>query len=132
MSNTTTRILVCDDLPGMRRLVVAALWALGFRQFTEVEDGRDAWQMLNAEGAPFDLILCDLNMPKINGLELLKKMRADERFKKMPFIMLTATSDKAVVNEAMSEGADDYVVKPFSVKTLGEKVSAVWLKSSAK
>jgi two-component system chemotaxis response regulator CheY len=132
MGNTTTRIMVCDDLYGMRRLVVAALWALGFRAFTEAEDGREAWRALSQAPEPFDLIICDLNMPNLNGLELLRKVRADARIGSTPFIMLTANSDKANVSAALSAGANGYLVKPFSVKALGDKVSALWVKPAGK
>lgn len=69
-----------------------------------------------------DLIVCDWNMPHATGLDLLKRVRADWRFKRVPFLMLTAEAYRETVDAAMAAGVSDYVIKPFTAQTLGEKV----------
>ena len=83
------RILVVDDFPTMRRIVKTLLKQNGFNNFEEAEDGEQAFKMLENEGN-FEFIVSDWNMPNMTGLELLKSVRADDRFKHLPFLMVTA------------------------------------------
>lgn len=130
MFSPKSRVLVVDDMLTMRKLVVKALVDLGFKHFGEAADGGKAWEVLNNTRPPFDLIISDLNMPVTNGVELLKKVRADERFKKIPFILLTAESEVSVVASALMEGANGYLVKPFSLAALVAQLQKIATKSN--
>ena len=95
------RILVVDDFPAMRRLVRNALRDLGFTNVCEANNGEDALKTIDSE--LIDLVISDWNMPVMSGLELLAWVRSREQFKDLPFIMLTAESDKMNVVEAIKQ-----------------------------
>lgn len=78
----------------------------------EAEDGEQAWQLLQAGARPA-MLFCDLRMPRLSGMELLARMRADERFATLPFVLVSAAADSATMEQAMALGADGYIVKPF-------------------
>jgi two-component system chemotaxis response regulator CheY len=118
------RILIVDDFPTMRRIVKTLLRQLGFREFEEAEDGEKAYAMIKADGK-FEMIVSDWNMPNMTGLELLKTVRADAKFKHLPFIMVTAEAEKENIIEAVKAGVSNYVVKPFTGQTLKEKLEKV-------
>ena len=118
-----TRVLIVDDFATMRRIVKGALKQLGFKNIIEADDGTTALKELKKERV--DLILCDWNMPKMNGLELLKLIRKDDNLKQIPFIMVTAEGQKANVVEAVQAGVSSYVIKPFTPDTLKEKIQRV-------
>ena len=118
------RILSVDDFPTMRRIIKNMLGQLGLRDVHEAEDGAMALSKLRGE--KFDLVITDWNMPRMNGLELLKAIKADESLKKIPVLMVTAEADKESVIKALKEGASNYIVKPFNAETLREKLSAVF------
>jgi two-component system chemotaxis response regulator CheY len=122
-----TRILVVDDMLTMRKLVIKALKDIGFTNFTEAPDGAKGWEALEGASPKIDLVVSDWNMPNCTGLDLLKRVRGDGRFKVMPFVLLTAESERDQVAAALQAGVSGYVVKPFSVDALKvqlEKVSA--------
>ena len=110
------KVLIVDDCPDTRRAVVYMLRESGFRHVTQAEDGVAALEAL--EKAPIDIIIADRNMPRMNGIELLRAMRQNPRTAEIPFLMLTAVSDNELVAEAIQLGVSDYVVKPFSTITL--------------
>ena len=115
------KILVVDDFPTMRRIVKTLLRQNGFREFVEAEDGEKAYAMLKTEPG-IELIVSDWNMPNMTGLELLKTVRADDAFKHLPFLMVTAEAEKENIIEAVKSGVSNYVVKPFTGQTLKEKL----------
>lgn len=117
----TTKILVVDDMVTMRKIVLKACKTLGFTNFVEAGDGQQAWEALNAN-PDVGFIIADWNMPNCSGLDLLKRLRADLRFKALPFILLTAENEAEQVVEARKAGVDGYVVKPFSAEVLGAKM----------
>ncbi|MDD9912147.1 MAG: chemotaxis response regulator CheY [Alphaproteobacteria bacterium] len=117
------RILVVDDFQTMRRIVINLLRQLGFTNVTEAEDGAAAWEKLQADA--IDLIISDWNMPNMNGLDFLKKVREDEKYKALPFIMVTAEGKRENVITAVQTGVSNYIVKPFNAATLKEKLSKV-------
>lgn len=121
-------ILVVDDFSTMRRIVKTALRQLGFENVTEAEDGVAALQRLKA--APFELIISDWNMPNMMGIDLLKAVRADENFKKIPFVMVTAEAQQENVIEAAKAGVTNYIVKPFTTEALQQKLEAVFSRHS--
>lgn len=117
------KILVVDDFLTMRRIVINLLRQLGFNNVVEAADGQQALEKVMGE--PIDLIVSDWNMPNMTGLEFLKKVRADENYKKIPFIMVTAEGKKENVIAAVHAGVSNYIVKPFNAATLREKMTKV-------
>ncbi len=118
------RILVVDDFATMRRIVKNILTQLGFKNIVEADDGTTALKILQAE--KIDLIISDWNMPKMTGLELLKKVRATPEWSKIPFIMVTAEAQQDNIILAVKARVSQYIVKPFTAETLGEKIEKVF------
>ena len=121
-------ILVVDDFPTMRRIVRSLLKELGFSSIEEAEDGNEALDKLRADGG-FDLIVSDWNMPNLDGLEMLKQIRADDALKAIPVLMVTAEAKKENIIAAAKAGASGYVVKPFTAATLEEKLNKIFDKA---
>ena len=117
------QILVVDDQRSMRALVRSSLQQCGCSQITEAENGLDALSRL--ELLRTDLIISDLNMPVLDGLELLRAVRGSETLKDSAFIMLTTSGDGDFVRQAMALRVNNYLMKPFSVDGLRRKVEAV-------
>jgi two-component system chemotaxis response regulator CheY len=126
-----TRILIVDDMASLRDLLKAYLRRLGYKSITEAVDGRDAYQTMiasKAAGNPFELIISDWNMPNLNGIELLKLVRAVPEWKNLPFVILTTENEKEKVMEAVLAQVSNYIVKPIEEKTLEEKLARTWQK----
>lgn len=117
------RIIVIDDFQTMRRIIINLLRQLGFTNMSEADDGSTAWERLQSEKV--DLIISDWNMPKMTGMELLRKVRSDERLRTTPFIMVTAEGKRENVIAAVQAGVSNYIVKPFNAATLKEKLVKV-------
>jgi two-component system chemotaxis response regulator CheY len=117
-------ILIVDDFSTMRRIVKNTLKQLQFDNITEADDGTTALKLIRDKH--FDLIISDWNMPNMKGIDLLKTIRADDRFKKTPFVMVTAESNKEAVVEAAKAGVSNYVVKPFTTEVLEKKLGDVF------
>jgi two-component system, chemotaxis family, chemotaxis protein CheY len=117
------RFLVVDDFSTMRRIVRNILKQLGHNDVEEAENGREALQKLKRE--PFDFIISDWNMPTMDGLELLKAVRADPQLKAVPFLMVTAESKQENVVEAIKSGVSNYIVKPFTADVLKGKIDKI-------
>ena len=118
------KLLVVDDSSTMRRIIKNTLARLNYKDIVEGEHGVEAWEYLDAN-ADIDMLITDWNMPEMNGLELVKKVRADERFADMPIIMVTTEGGKAEVITALKAGVNNYIVKPFTPQVLKEKLGAV-------
>ncbi|MFT5086037.1 MAG: two-component system chemotaxis response regulator CheY [Candidatus Latescibacterota bacterium] len=118
------KVLVVDDSPTMRRIVVQMLKRLGYSDITEADHGKDALERMQAEG-DFELLLTDWNMPIMNGLELVKIVRADPQFEGLPILMVTTRNMKQDIVAAMRAGVNNYVTKPFDPKTIKEKIDKV-------
>lgn len=118
------KLLVVDDSSTMRRIIKNTLSRLGFEDVLEGEDGVQGWNALNAN-PDVGMLITDWNMPEMNGLELVKKVRADSRFADLPIIMVTTEGGKAEVITALKAGVNNYIVKPFTPQVLKEKLSAV-------
>jgi two-component system chemotaxis response regulator CheY len=116
-------VLVVDDQKAMRALVRESLLELGCRQVQECGDGVEALAMLQHN--PPHLIISDMNMPRLDGLGLLKAVRADRRLIGVGFIMLTSRGETELVKAAVSLGVNNYLVKPFSLDGLRRKIEAV-------
>jgi len=117
------KVLVVDDFATMRRILKNILKQIGFSNIAEADNGKTALAELKKE--QFDLILCDWNMPEISGIELLQKIRSDDELKDTPFVMVTAEAQKDNILEAVKAGVNNYVVKPFTAETIGEKLKKV-------
>lgn len=120
------RILVVDDVPSARRIVVKLLQKLGFSDVTEANGGREALKAL--EGKETHLIICDWQMPDMEGIELLACIRKSEQLARIPFIMITSNVERENVVAALEAGASDYILKPFNFATLSAKVQSVLAK----
>ncbi len=123
--NRDMRILVVDDFSTMRRIVKNLLKELGFSNFSEAEDGVQAWDAVVAAGG-FDFIVSDWNMPNMTGIDFLRKVRADARFKDTPFLLITAEAKRSQIFEAAEAGVNGYIVKPFTAATLNEKIQKIF------
>lgn len=117
------RFLVVDDFSTMRRIVVNLLKDKHFSLIEEAEDGVIALQKLR--GAKFDLVLCDINMPNMGGLELLALMKQDETLKHIPVLMVTAEARREEILRVAHLGAAGYVVKPFTKAVLEDRLMFV-------
>jgi two-component system chemotaxis response regulator CheY len=117
------RILIADDHLPTRTLVKLILRECGFQDIRQAESGAEALHCVMSE--PVDLIICDWNMPEGNGLQVLRMLRADPRFEKIPFLMLTAEAYRENVLAAMQAGVSDYVIKPFTADILFSKISEI-------
>jgi two-component system chemotaxis response regulator CheY len=115
------KILSADDSVMIRRVIKNAVDVLGF-DFLEAKDGQEALDVLEKEHESVGLVLLDWNMPRMNGIEVLKKIKADERFKAIPVMMVTTEVERAKVVEAIASGAKNYVMKPFSHEDLMAKI----------
>jgi two-component system chemotaxis response regulator CheY len=117
------RILVVDDYSTMRRIIRNLLKQLGFENIDEAADGGEALKKL--EESPFNMVISDWNMEPMTGMDLLKQVRASDKLKHLPFIMVTAESKPENVIAAKQAGVSNYIVKPFNVETLKTKMTAV-------
>lgn len=123
MVDKNMSILIVDDYRTMLRIVRNLLKQIGFDNVDEATDGGMAWSMLQSKS--YDMVVSDWNMEPVSGMELLKQVRADARFKAMPFIMITAESKPENVIAAKQAGVSNYIVKPFNADTLKAKLTSV-------
>ena len=117
------KFLVVDDYSTMRRIIKNLLHDLGYANVTEADDGNTALPLL--QNGSFDFLITDWNMPGMAGLDLLKAVRANEKLKKMPVLMLTAEAKREQIVEAAQAGVSGYVIKPFTAQTLKEKIDKI-------
>lgn len=118
------KLLVVDDSSTMRRIIKNTLQRLGYEDILEAEHGLQAWEIMDSvEG--IKVLITDWNMPEMNGLDLVKKVRADNRFVDIPIIMVTTEGGKAEVITALKAGVNNYIVKPFTPQVLKEKLEVV-------
>ncbi|NOX36912.1 MAG: response regulator [Calditrichaeota bacterium] len=117
------KFLVVDDSPTMRRIVINALKRLGYTEFIEAEDGKDALAKLHVE--PVDFVITDWNMPNMSGLDFVKAVRSNDRFSNLPILMVTTRGMKEDVLDALKARVNNYVIKPFTPQVLKEKIEQV-------
>ncbi|MGZ3236268.1 MAG: chemotaxis response regulator CheY [Burkholderiaceae bacterium] len=129
MGEQNLRFLVVDDFSTMRRIVRNLLKELGYSNVEEAEDGVDGLNKLRT--GQFDFVVSDWNMPNMDGLEMLKQIRADAALSKLPVLMVTAEAKKENIIAAAQAGANGYVVKPFTAATLDEKLTKIFEKMNA-
>jgi len=129
MSNPDMKFLIVDDFSTMRRIVRGLLKEIGYNNAEEAEDGTVALNMLKS--AKYDFVVSDINMPNMNGFELLAAVKADDALKHIPVLMVTAEARKEDIVRAAKDGAAGYIVKPFTKATLEEKVQKIMQKLTA-
>ena len=116
-------VMVVDDFSTMRRIIRKILKDLEFKEVIEAENGAEAFELLKTNNV--DVVVSDWNMPIMTGLELLKRVRADERLKGIPFLLVTAEAQKENIIEAIQAKVSNYVVKPFTPAALAEKLAKI-------
>jgi two-component system chemotaxis response regulator CheY len=126
---TDLKFLVVDDFSTMRRIIRGLLKEMGCQNVEEAEDGAAALQLLKS--GKFDFVVTDINMPNMNGFELLRLIKADELLRHLPVLMVTAEARKEDIVLAAQTGAAGYIVKPFTKATLEEKVQKIVQKLAA-
>ncbi len=119
------KILVVDDFPTMRRIVKTLMRQNGYNNFVEAEDGVQGLKALESN-PDVEFVVSDWNMPNMSGLEFLKAVRSDSRFAQLPFLMVTAESEKDHIIEAVRNGVSSYIVKPFTGAALQEKLTKIF------
>ena len=118
--NKLTRFLVIDDYDTMRSVTIGQLKSLGAEKISQAANGKEALRLLH--NLPFDIVLSDWNMPVMDGLELLKAVRADEKLKHLPFVMITADAERHRVDDVIACGVSDLLVKPYNAMRLLSRV----------
>jgi len=118
------KILIVDDFSTMRRIIKNLLRDLGFTNTHEADDGATGLPML--KNGDFDFLITDWNMPGMTGIDLLKAIRAEEKLKGLPILMVTAESKRDQIVLAAEAGVNGYVVKPFTAQTLQDKIEKIF------
>lgn len=124
------RFLVVDDFSTMRRIVRSLLKESGYTDVDEAEDGVAALKKLLA--SKFDFVVCDINMPNMNGFQLLNEVKSNDQLKHIPVLMVTAEARKEDILLAAKSGAAGYIVKPFTKSILDEKINLILTKLGMK
>ncbi|MBD9368283.1 chemotaxis response regulator CheY [Xanthomonas sp. XNM01] len=127
--NKNMRILIVDDFSTMRRIVKNLLADLGYTNTAEADDGNTALAALRS--APFDFVVTDWNMPGMTGIDLLRAIRADDKLKTLPVLMVTAEAKREQIIEAAQNGVNGYIIKPFTAQTLEEKLGKIFERLAA-
>ncbi|NQZ09112.1 MAG: chemotaxis protein CheY [Algicola sp.] len=122
--DTNIKVLVVDDFSTMRRIIKNLLRELGFTNISEADDGSTALPML--QGGDYDFVVTDWNMPGMQGIDLLRAIRADDSLKHIPVLMVTAEAKKEQIIAAAQAGVNGYIVKPFTAGTLKTKLDKVF------
>ena len=118
------KILIVDDFSTMRRIIKNLLRDLGYTNTQEADDGLTALPML--KGGNFEFLVTDWNMPGMQGIDLLKAVRADAELASLPVLMVTAEQKREQIVEAAQAGVNGYIVKPFTAQTLKEKIDKIF------
>ncbi len=123
-ADPSMKVLVVDDMVTMRRIVKNILKQLGFGNIDEAENGQEALQKLRAE--TFGFVVSDWNMPVMTGIDMLRAIRADDKLKAIPVLMVTAEAQQSNLIEAVQAGVSNYIVKPFTAETMQEKIAKIF------
>lgn len=122
--NKDMKILIVDDFSTMRRIIKNLLRDLGFTNTHEADDGATGLPMLKS--GEYDFLITDWNMPGMTGIDLLKALRADDKTKSLPVLMVTAEAKREQIVMAAEAGVNGYIVKPFTAQTLQEKIEKIF------
>lgn len=123
-ADPSMKVLVVDDMVTMRRIVKNILKQLGFSNLDEAENGQEALQKLRAD--TFGFVVSDWNMPVMTGIDMLRAIRADEKLKAIPVLMVTAEAQQHNLIEAVQAGVSNYIIKPFTAETMQEKIAKIF------
>ncbi|GAA1795480.1 response regulator [Planosporangium flavigriseum] len=123
------RALVVDDSRAMRLILTRILTGLGFEVY-EAGDGREALDLLTADGSGTSLVLIDWNMPVMNGLDLVTAVRADENLRHLTLIMVSTESEQKQIVRALAAGAHEYLIKPFTPDAIADKLTLLGLSAA--
>lgn len=129
MLNNNMKILIVDDFSTMRRIIKNLLRDLGFNNTHEADDGNTALPMLRT--GSFDFLITDWNMPGMQGIDLLRAVRADANLAKLPVLLVTAEARRDQIVLAAEAGVNGYIVKPFTAQTLKEKIEKIFERIAA-
>jgi two-component system chemotaxis response regulator CheY len=129
MVNPNMKILIVDDFSTMRRIIKNLLRDLGFNNTHEADDGNTAWPMLKSGN--FDFLVTDWNMPGMQGIDLLRAVRADPGLANLPVLLVTAEARRDQIVLAAEAGVNGYIVKPFTAQTLKEKLDKIFERLAA-
>jgi two-component system chemotaxis response regulator CheY len=122
--NMDMKILVADDMEAVRTSVCALFQHFGFANIVEAGDGCQALDIIKSN--KIDLLITDLDMPNMDGIELVRAIRSDDSLKTLPVLFLTADAEKNSIAEAAQAGVDDYLLKPFTMKVLEQKIRKIF------
>ena len=125
MISKNSKILIVDDFEIARFMIQKVLNEIGYTNLGMAKDGQEAFECIDSaekSGKPYHLVLCDWNMPRMNGIELLERCRATASLKDLPFVLITSEVEEKAAMEALSLGASDYIMKPFKKEIFLEKV----------
>ena len=122
--NKDINILIVDDFSAMRQIIRNLLHELGFDNTAEADNGQTALPMLKT--GDFDFLVTDWSMPGMDGLRLLKTVRADEQLGDLPVLMVTAEAKREQIVDAAEAGVNAYIVKPFTAETLKDKMDKIF------
>lgn len=125
MAENKDVILVAEDSPPNRTILVHLLKKLGF-DVVECVDGKSAWDYLSKPESKVSLILSDIMMPNLDGVQLLQKCRQDEKIKNVPFVLITAVSDKDYIVQAKAHGVNGYILKPVTFQRVTAKLEEIF------
>lgn len=131
MFDQNTKILVIDDMTTMRTIMRKFLGELGFIDLLEASDGAEGWDRIT-RGPGIELVISGWYMPKSTGLDLLSRVRADSRFKTLPFLLVTDDSMLTNARAALEAGVDGFVLKPFAKETLRLKLGEMHARRAAR
>lgn len=120
------RIIIADDMQMMRRLLKSALIKAGFMDIAEAINGEELLQKLDE--TPYDIIICDWDMPKMSGIDALQHIRNSAAHKHIPFVMVTAVTEAAQVKRAIDAGINDYIIKPIKPEQFVKKMTNILIK----
>ena len=115
------KVLVIDDVPHMRLIIIKMLAQLGLTNITEASDGEEGLALIKSN--EFSMILCDWNMPKLNGISLLRMIRLSHSTATLPFIMVTSNKNLSDVKDCIVSGVSGFLLKPFSVEGLEKELN---------
>lgn len=116
-------VMIVDDMQSMRMITRTSLKEMGFKKFVECSNGQEALKRLRLMN--INLVVCDWDMPEMNGLDLLQQIRSDQRLETIAFIMLTAHSETELIHQSITAGVDSYIVKPYQPRALCLRVNSL-------
>lgn len=117
-------VLIVEDDANLRRILVTLIKKIGFNNIREADNGQNAWGIII--NTNIGLLITDLNMPGMDGLQLTKMIRKNSKFQKIPILMITASDTKDTIVKAAKLGVNGYIIKPFNIKQVIEKIQDVF------